>query len=294
MIERKPLDATAFATLVLLCALWGVQQVVIKLTAPDVSLLMQGGLRAAAATLLLMAWARWRKIPLFEHDGTLANGIVVGLLFAFEFVFIYAGLGHTAASRMVVFVYLSPVFSSLGLHLLVPGERLVAVQWLGVLLAFAGVATAFSDGLSASGASTLTGDVCGVVAAAFWALTTVLIRRTNLAHATATKTLFYQLAVSVPVLLAASWAIGEEGVVSLSLFALGSLTYQALIAFASLLAWFWLLTRYLATRLAVFSFLTPLFGVLSGVLLLSEPFTPAFAACAVLVATGIALVNLRR
>jgi drug/metabolite transporter (DMT)-like permease len=241
-----------------------------------------------------MAWARWQRIPLFERDGTLGTGIAVGLLFAFEFVFIYAGLGHTAASRMVVFVYLSPVFSSLGLHWLVPGEQLVAMQWLGVLLAFAGVATAFADGLSASGASTLTGDACGVLAAALWACTTVLIRRTKLAHATATKTLFYQLAVSVPVLLAASWAVGEAGVVSLGLFAIGSLTYQALVAFASLLAWFWLLTRYLATRLAVFSFLTPLFGVLSGVLLLSEPFTAAFAACAVLVATGITLVNLRR
>jgi drug/metabolite transporter (DMT)-like permease len=294
VIERKPLDATAFATLMLLCALWGVQQVVIKLTAPDVSLLMQGGLRAAAATLLLVAWARWRRIALFQRDGTLGNGLAVGLLFAFEFVFIYAGLGHTAASRMVVFVYLSPVFASLALHWLVPGERLVAVQWLGVLLAFAGVATAFSGGLSASGASTLAGDSCGVIAAALWAATTVLIRRTNLARTTATKTLFYQLAVSVPVLLAASWAIGEKGVVALTPFALGSLAYQALVAFASLLAWFWLLTRYLATRLAVFSFMTPLFGVLSGVLLLAEPFTPAFAACAVLVAAGIALVNLRR
>jgi drug/metabolite transporter (DMT)-like permease len=66
------------------------------------------------------------------------------------------------------------------------------------------------------------------------------------------------------------------------------------VAFASYLAWFWLLTRYLAGRLSVFSFLAPLFGVSFGVLLLDEPLTVRFVAAALLVGTGIALVNVRR
>ena len=64
--------------------------------------------------------------------------------------------------------------------------------------------------------------------------------------------------------------------------------------FASYLAWFWLLTRYLAARLSVLSFLTPLFGVLCGVVFLAEPLSGRFAAAALLVAGGIVLVNLRR
>jgi drug/metabolite transporter (DMT)-like permease len=77
--------------------------------------------------------------------------------------------------------------------------------------------------------------------------------------------------------------------------ALASLAYQSLIvAFASYLAWFWLLTRYLAARLSVFSFLAPLFGVLAGIAVLAEPLTPAFGAAALLVGAGIVLVNLRR
>jgi len=67
-----------------------------------------------------------------------------------------------------------------------------------------------------------------------------------------------------------------------------------IVAFASYLAWFWLLTRYLAGRLAVFSFLAPLFGVVFGVMILGEPMTPWFAAAALLVGAGIVLVNLRR
>ena len=294
MDERKALDANAFALMLVLTALWGFQQVAIKLTAPDISLVMQAALRTFLAAALLIAWSRWRGIPLFSRDGTLAAGIGAGLLFGGEFVFIYAGLEHTAASRMVVFIYLAPIVTALGVHWWVPGERLVRAQWVGVAFAFAGVALAFGDGFLAARGATLLGDLFGVVAAVLWGATTVLIRATRLGRASAAKTLFYQLGVAAPLLLAASLAMGEKGVVQLTPFALASLVYQgAVVAFASYLAWFWLLTRYLAGRLAVFSFMTPLFGVIAGVAVLGEPLTPTFAAAALLVGGGIALVNRR-
>lgn len=294
--ERKALDGTAFGAMVALCMIWGFQQVPIKLTAPEVSLLMQGAIRSIIATLLVLLWAWYQGVALFRRDGTLGVGLAAGLLFAFEFVFIYFGLGHTAASRMSVFVYLAPVVAALGLHLFVPGERLATVQWLGVLLAFAGVALAFSEGfLSANGGETLLGDACGVVAALLWGGTTVLIRATRLAQASATKTLLYQIALAALILPAASLALGEPGVVSLSAFALASLAYQSvLVGFATLLAWFWLLRRYLAAPLGVLSFMTPMFGVLAGVVFLDESLTAYFTGGALLVAGGIVLVNLRR
>jgi drug/metabolite transporter (DMT)-like permease len=293
MTERKALDAKAFSLMLGLTALWGFQQVAIKLTAPDVSLVMQAAIRSVIATALLLAWAQWRGTPLFGRDGTLGAGIAAGLLFGAEFVFIYGGLAHTAASRMVVFIYLAPVLTALGLHWLVPGEKLARAQWAGVLVAFAGIALAFGEGFAAARGSLL-GDVFGLIAAVLWAATTVLIRATSLARVSAAKTLFYQLAVSAPMLLAASVLLGEKGVVALTPLALASLAYQgAVVAFVSYLVWFWLLTRYLAARLSVFSFLTPLFGVLFGVLILSEPLTPSFVGAALLVGAGIVLVNRR-
>jgi len=293
MAERKPLDSNAFALMVLLTALWGVQPVFIKLVANDVTPLMQAGIRSIVATGLVLTWAAHQRISVWQRDGTLWAGIFAGLLFGGEFIFIYAGLEHTAASRMVVFIYLAPVLTALGLHWLVPGERLVPGQWAGVLLSFAGVVLAFWEGLDARG-DTWLGDLCGVIAAGFWAATTVLIRATSLARATATKTLFYQLGVSALILPLASIAMGEKGVVALTPLALASLAYQGVIvAFASYLAWFWLLTRYLAARLSVFSFLSPMFGVLAGVIVLGEPLRPLFAAAAALVVAGIVLVNLR-
>ena len=85
-------------------------------------------------------------MPLWQRDGTLWPGVLAGLLFAIEFVFIFAGLATTDAARMVVFVYLAPCITAFGLHFLVPQERLSARQWAGVLVAFGGVAVAFGDG----------------------------------------------------------------------------------------------------------------------------------------------------
>jgi len=278
--------------MIVLCMCWGFNQVTIKVAAAGISPVMQAGLRSIIAATLLLIWAQLRGIRLFGRDGTLIAGMVAGALFAAEFVFIYAGLGHTAASRMVVFIYLAPCLTALGLQWFVPGERLNAVQWAGVALAFLGVALAFADGFSTARGSTLIGDAFGVIAAALWGATTVVIRSTRLTSASATKTLFYQLGISALVLPVASILAGEPGIIALTPKVAASLAYQSVIvAFASYLAWFWLLTRYLAGRLAVFSFLTPLFGVAFGVIFLSEPLSAAFVAAALLVGAGIVLVN---
>jgi drug/metabolite transporter (DMT)-like permease len=292
--QRKRLDATAYGMMLLLAALWGFQQVTIKLIAADVSLLMQAAIRSGVATGLVLAWSLYRGIPLLERDGTLWAGLGAGVLFGLEFAFIYGGLGYTNASRMTVFVYLAPPLTALGVHFFVRGERLAPLQWAGIALAFGGLALAFSDSFFTKG-NTWFGDLCGLLAAALWAATTLLIRRSRLASATATKTLFYQLAVSFPVLLAGSFLIGERGLVALTGMALASLTFQsAIVAFGTYLAWFWLLARYLAAPLSVLSFLTPLFGVLFGVLFLSESLSARFVFAALLVAGGIILVNRRQ
>ena len=291
--ERRPVDAFAFGTMIFLCMLWGFQPITMKLAAPHVSLVMQAGIRSILATLALLAWAKLRGIPLYGRDGTLTCGLVAGVLFAAEFVFIFAGLKYTAASRMTVFVNIAPCLTALGLAVFLPKERLGVRQWFGVLTAFSGVALAFADGFTAPGRATLLGDGFGLLGALFWAATTVVVRTTKLSSASAEKTLLYQLAVSAVVLPLVSIAMGEAGIVSVTAGVVAIVIYQAaVVAFASYLAWFWLLTKYLAARLKAFVFLSPMFGVVFGVAILDEPLSAAFAGAAALVACGILLVNL--
>jgi drug/metabolite transporter (DMT)-like permease len=287
--ERLNPGAAAFATMVLLCAIWGLQQVAVKVTLAGIGPLLQVGLRSAGAAVLVFAWARWRGLRLFDADGSLRAGLFAGLLFALEFVCIFVGLEHTGAGRMVVFLYTAPCFTVLGLHWLVPGERVGWRQGVGVLLAFAGIVAAFGDGLA--GGSWL-GDALGLLAAVIWAATTVCIRATRLAQVSAAKTLLYQLVVSALLVLPLALLTGEAGISAATVPVLLAMAYQTVIvAFASYLTWFWLLTRYLANRLTVFSFLTPLFGVAFGVALLGERLSVLFGGAALLVVAGIILVN---
>src|SRR5262249_21776278 len=150
----------------------------------------------------------------------------------------------------------------------------------GVLVAFDGIAVAFAEGfrdLEGAGAKSLLGDGLGVLAGFLWAATSVAIRRTALSEAPPTITLLYQLALCGIVLLGVTAAAGDVATVSWTRIVWLSLLFQSVIvAFASYLAWFWMLRHYLASRLSVFSFLTPLFGVGFGVLLLDDPVSVHF------------------
>jgi drug/metabolite transporter (DMT)-like permease len=288
--ERTRPGAAAFGLMVLLCAIWGLQQIAIKIATVELPPIQQAGWRSLIAALLVLTWARWRKIAITDRDGSLRPGLLAGFLFAVEFVFIFVGIEHTTVSRMVVFLYTAPCFTVLGLHLWVPGERMTRRQGGGVVLAFVGLVLAFAD---RTAGGSFWGDLCGVLAALFWSATTVVIRATGLARVSATKVLLYQLAVSAVIMFPLSWLVGERLTAVLSAPTLWAMAYQSVIvAFASYLAWFWLLTRYLAGPLLVFSFLTPLFGVLFGMLLMGDAPSLHFFGAAGLVVAGIVLVNL--
>jgi drug/metabolite transporter (DMT)-like permease len=291
-MARARLDLTAMAILLLLCVLWGFTQVAIKLANAGFSPLCQAGLRSAGSAALLWGWSRLHGVPLFRRDGTLGFGVLIAALFALEFVLIYEGLALTTAARGVLFVYTAPFVVALGAHVFVPGERLGGVTVVGLACAFAGIALAFADALRLPTRRELAGDVLELGGAICWGATTVLIKATRHAHLTPNKTLFYQLAGSALALLPLSWALGEPGVTEPTPVALVALGYQiVIVAFATYLTWFWLLARYPASALSVFSFLTPLFGMLAGGLVLGDRISPALAAAMALVALGIYLVN---
>ena len=294
-VERKAhLDRLAVGLLVLCCGFWGFQQILIKTTVAEVPPLWQATLRFVGATLLLWMWCQWRGVRLFQRDGTLKAGLLAGLLFAGEFVFIYIGLQYTTASRLTVFLYTSPFVVALLLPHLVPSERLRPVQWAGLCIAFGSVAVAFGEGFATSTRTQLAGDAMALAAGVFWGLTTLAIRTTRLAQASAEKTLFYQVAVTAGVAPLLSVMLGESWRWDYSGLAWGSIALQTVVgAFASYLTWMWMLRHYPATQMSSFVFLTPVFALLFGVGLLGEPVTVALVLAMVGVALGILLVSRR-
>ena len=294
MHQRKDhLDGVAVGILLACCMFWGFQQVLVKATLPELPPIYQAALRFVGATALLALWCRWRGMALFQRDGTLWPGLLAGTLFAAEFACLYIGLQYTSASRLTVFLYTSPFWVALVLPLLVRAERLRALQWLGLGLAFIALVFAMRESFVApSAASQLFGDALALAAGLSWGLTTVTIRASSLARCSAEKLLFYQVAVSAIVLPGLSLALGETWTLQFSAFGLTSLLLQTVVgAFVSYLIWMWMLGRYPATKISAFAFLTPLFALLFGALWLSEPLTPSLLVALTLVAVGIVLVN---
>ena len=295
MDERKALDATASGLMIVLCMIWGLQQVILKMAAPDISPLMQIALRSGLAALLLLPLLYLDKTTQLLNRQNLKAGVLVALLFSLEFFLLAQALQLTSASHAVVLLYTAPIFVALGLHWKFPSERLSTLQWVGIAIAFLGIVVTFlrveSGSHSALQQQMLWGDLLALAASIAWAATTITVRLSSLAQAAVTQTLFYQLAGSFVLLFGLAVILGQE-TIHFTPLVMGSLAFHTLVvSFASFLAWFWLLRNYLASRLGVFSFLTPLFGMAFGVWLLGEKIELNFLIGAVLVLFGIVIVS---
>lgn len=291
MSTNNIVDRSAIILLLILCMLWGMQQVAIKVALDSVSPIMQAAIRSIGALLLLFIWMRCKRIPIWQRDGAELWGILAGLLFTAEFALLYLALEYTTASRATVFLYTSPFVVAIGMHLFAPSERLRFLQVIGLCCAFSGILIAFMDKESSTEISWI-GDLMAIGAALLWGSMTVVVKASPQRLLRAEKVLIYQLGVSALLLPLCSLLSGEAGVIELNQTVITSLLFQSVvIAFISYLAWYWLIHHYPASKITPFGFVTPLFGVLFGYLILNEPLTFSFALALALVATGIFLVN---
>jgi drug/metabolite transporter (DMT)-like permease len=280
-------------TLLVLALLWGTNMAVVKLAAGQLPPLLQAGVRSLVAAMCLWAWMAHQGVPAFPSRQVVGHGLVLGLLFGAEFAALYPGMVLTSASRSYLLLYTAPFFVALGAHLWLPGDRLTRNKLLGLLLAFAGLALLFSQGLGGFSPRALAGDLLSLLAGALWGATTVYLKRYLVHSAQAVQTLFYQLLFSGPPLLLASLLLEDWGGSSLTGFGAFSLFYQSVIvAFISYLAWFKLIHRHPVSLVQAFTFFTPVAGVfLSGLWLLGEPVGTRLLLALLLISLGLVLVN---
>jgi len=294
MTPRKPLDLLAFMAMIIFCLIMGGQQVAMKGIAFDLSPTLQVSIRSGIAACMIWCIIFFKKEVFNWRPGALKYALLAGSFMGVEFLLLGKALLYTSAAHAVVFLYSAPIFTALFLHFKIKDERLQLVQWVGILLAFFGLAIAFlGDGSAIWEISkdVWFGDTLAIAAALVWSLSTVTIRGSVLAHISVKQTLFFQLlACSVILLLYA--LIMESLVVHFSSLLIWNMAFQTVIvSFVAFLIWFWLLNRYVAAQISGLSFITPMFGVMFGVVLLGEPLEVNFMVGAVLVLCGLACVN---
>lgn len=281
------------AVLILLALIWGANMAVIKIGSREIAPLFMAGLRSLTASICLYIWMKAKGIVLFPSKIVVVHGIVVGFLFGAEFGLIYVGLEYTLTSRVYVLLYTAPFFAALEAHYFLDDDRLNLWKMFGLLFAFGGIVALFAQDFGALSFATLPGDLMILAAGAFWASTTVYIKKFLIQRAVALQTLFYQVLFSAPMLFVLSICLEKRVVSGFSLMTAMSVFYQCIIvAFLSYVVWFGLIHRYPASLLHGFTFFTPIFGVfLSGLLIMGENIGLDSIVALVFVSFGIILVN---
>jgi len=291
---KDHLDLKGFLILLFLTLLWGCNYPAVKISNLGFSPIFNALLRSSIASVLGILYCLSIKEPLFHRDRRLFHGFVVGMLFGLEFVCIYLGMFYTDAARAVILVNTSPFIVALGAYLFLR-ERFGILKIIGLALAFAGVYLVFQGKPRTWSSSMLFGDVLELGAAVLWGATTVYIKKYLAGRVHPIHTFLYQLVFSIPIILLCSCLLEEKWILNVDTAAVLALLYASIVvAFASYLTWFKLIHTYPVSQLAVFTFLSPFFGVASGVVILGEQLTAGLIFGLLFVSAGIYLANFQR
>ncbi|WP_420394867.1 DMT family transporter [Nioella sp.] len=290
-MERKTsLDMFGILSLTGFAVLLGVNQVAIKLGNGGFQPVFMAGIRSLGALVVLLIWMRLRGVEFRIRPGTVPSGILLGVLFAIEFSCIFFALDLTTVARTSILFYTMPVWLGFAGHFLLEGERLSPMKLAGQVLAVLGVAIAVLD-RGGPGDASLLGDALALLAAMCWAGIALLARGAPVSKTRPEMQLFWQLAISAPLLLILSLWFGPF-IRDFEIYHLGLLIFQIVcIASLGFLFWFWLLSIYPASSVASFSFLTPILGVILGWALLREELGASILISLTLVCIGLILIN---
>jgi drug/metabolite transporter (DMT)-like permease len=290
-MPRKPaLDATGTAVLLAVTLLFAANQAIIKLVTVGLQPVFFAGVRSVLAVGFVAAWMAYRRIPLHLSRAMLPAGLLIGVVFSAEFLFLFLALDLTTLGRASVIFYSMPVWFALMAHYGLPGERITRVKAVGLALAMAGTAIAILS-RGHAGQGSLTGDLCALGGAIGWAATAFVARTPRMAQAGPERQLFWMVLVSGPILLAASPLFGPLVRDLTATHIMWLLVQASVVVTGGFITWLWLLSAYPAATVASFSFLTPIFAIALGAVMFAESVEPSLAVASLLVAGGIVAIN---
>lgn len=289
-MERKDtLDAFGSAVLVGVMTLLAFNQIIVKSVTAGLQPVFFAGLRSALAIIFVWAWLVWRKRPPRLNRRAVGPGILMGAVFAVEFLCLFQALDLTTVGRTSVIFYSMPVWFAILAHFGL-GERITTVRALGLALAVSGAAWAILSGPS-TGEGSLAGDIFALFGAFGWAGTAFIARRPVMRAEGPEMQLFWMVLVSGPILLLVAPLFGPL-IRDLHPIHIFWLVFSASVVVAGgFISWLWLMSIYPASTVASFSFLTPILALGLGALIFGESVTWAILGSAVLVAVGIVLIN---
>lgn len=287
---EKKLDLSGALILIFLCMIWGVNGVAIKISNKGISPLFAAGVRSVIGCICLSLWMKPKGMSLFSTN--VLDGAIAGFLFGLEFAFLFCSLLYTTVSATWIFLYSAPIFTVIGAHYFLEGEKLNMPKIIGSILGFSGILVLLGECLGFHTYKELLGDGLALLAGLSWAATTIFIKGRLVGRFSPYHTLFYQIIFFMPMLFLLSLIFREKRIYNIDELILISMGYQGIIVtFISLLIWFFLIHTYQVSQIMTFSFLTPIFATFAGILLLKESLTFRLIFSLALVCLGIYIMN---
>jgi drug/metabolite transporter (DMT)-like permease len=290
-IRNDPVGLRAGGLALLMAVLWGGNAVAIKMGLAGVPPAAMAAFRFVLGALTVWFGALFVGISVRVPRAVWKGLAGLGLLFAVQIWLLNAGTQYTTAGRSGVLINVYPFFLTLFSHFFVPGDRLTVAKSIGLVFSFSGVFLLFAESISLADTHFLLGDVMVATSGMLLGLRQVVIKRL-VQGLHPFQLLFWQASLSVP--LFALWSVAFEGdaVYAASAAVVAAVLYQGLVvAGLCFILLVFLIRHHSASRLGVFSFATPVVGVLLSAWLLDEHISPMLWASVALVAVGIVVAN---
>jgi drug/metabolite transporter (DMT)-like permease len=288
-MRKDRLDGLGLSILLGVQGLLAVNQILIKIGTAGLQPVFFAGLRSLLAIGFVWVWLVWRGRAPRLTRASLPSGLLIGALFAAEFLLLFLALDLTTVGRSALIMYSMPVWYAILAHFGL-GERITPMKAAGLAFAFLGCASAILS-RPETGEASLAGDLCALGAAWGWALTAFVARRPVMRAEGPEMQLFWMVLVSAPILLFVSPLFGPLVRDLQPVHILVLVIQSSVVVAGGFIAWLWLLSVYPGSTVASFSFLTPVIALALGAVLFGESLTVSILFSAALVAVGIVLIN---
>lgn len=291
-----PLNLRAVLLTLLTVALWGGNPVATRFSIDALPPITVAGLRFLMATLVMIAWCRIERVSFRVEPRQWKPIFIAGTLLFLQITTFTFGAAWTSSSHASLFVN-TFVFWVVGLeHFFLHTDRMTGAKLGGLMVAAVGVAALFSPSLLAESVQqndppSAMGDAL-LLFSAFLLGVKFVYTKFALKIIGPTQLIFWHDVVAV-VQFAVAAVIWERPDFSrITPPAAAGLIYQGVLVGGVCFALqAQLLKTYSASKIAVFSFLTPLVGMILGWLLRGDQLSMALLIGGIAVASGIYLVN---
>lgn len=293
----RPLGFWSAALTTLTAVLWAGTAVGTRIAADTVPPLLLGALRFASTLLVLWLWCRWQTSRLRLNRGEFLPVGVLGLLLFVQICSFNVGIAWSNGSHASVIINTYLFWVAGYEHFITRTHRLRVSQLVGLLIAFAGVVLLFQQTSTGNSATeqpdpaSLAGDLMLLLSSLLLAAKVCYTK-----HAVRTvkpgPLMFWHNVVGTILFAAGGLLLEDVSNVRLTKHAVLALLYIGpVVSGFCFAAHAWLLQHHSAGSISVFSFLTPVVGVLFANLLRGDQLTSSLLVCGLCVAAGIALVN---